>query len=197
MPNWCDNNLYISHPDPKMMEKAIDAWNSGKFLATLVPEPDYNKVKVKHTFPMNMATGQAKPEFVEPDQAWWDWRLQNWGTKWDVGYQEGEYGDKAQLDKEGAMFVYFNSAWSPPTDAYAKLMDMGYSIKAYYYEGGCAFCGIWQDGEEDFYNIDPPEGVKTSVWVRENIPKELDNEMDIADSYESFEDDEEEEDAEV
>ena len=197
MPNWCDNNLYISHPDPKMMEKAIDAWNSGKFLATLVPEPDYTQVKVKPTFPMNMATGQAKPEFVEPDQAWWDWRLQNWGTKWDVGYQEGEYGDKAQLDKEGAMFVYFNSAWSPPTDAYAKLMDMGYSIKAYYYEGGCAFCGIWQDGEEDFYNIDPPEGVKTSVWVRENIPKELDNEMDIADSYESFEDDEEEEDAEV
>jgi hypothetical protein len=195
MPNWCDNNLYISHPDPKMMEKAIDAWNSGKFLATLVPEPDYNKVKVKHTFPMNMATGKEKPEFVEPDQAWWDWRVQNWGTKWDVGYQEGEYGDKAQLDKEGAMFVYFNSAWSPPTDAYAKLMDMGYSIKAYYYEGGCAFCGIWQDGEEDFYNIDPPEGVKTSVWVRENIPKELDNEMDIADSYESFEEDEEEEDA--
>jgi hypothetical protein len=173
-----------------MMEKAVDAWNSGKFLGTLVPEPDYKEVKVKPTFPMNMATGEAKPEFVDPEQAWWDWRLQNWGTKWDIGYKEGEYGDKAQLSKDGSMFVYFNSAWSPPTDAYAKLMEMGYYIRAYYYEGGCAFCGSWEDGCEDFYNIDPPEGVKTSQWVRDNIPADINKEMDIASSYESFEEDE-------
>ena len=196
MPNWCNNNLYISHPDPKMMEKAVEAWNSGKFLGTLVPEPDYKEVKVKPTFPTNMATGESKPEFVDPDQAWWDWRLQNWGTKWDFGLTS-DYGHPAQLDKDGAMFIYFDSAWSPPTDAYEKLMDMGYFIRSYYYEGGCAFCGKWEDGVEDFYNIDPPEGVKTSVWVRENIPADLDREMDIADSYESYEEDEEDEDAEV
>jgi hypothetical protein len=76
-------------------------------------------------------------------------------------------------------------------------MEQGYEIKAHYYEGGCAFCGTWEDGDDDFYNIEPPEGMKTSVWVRENIPAELDSEMGIADSYESFEDEEEEEDAEV
>ena len=37
--------------------------------------------------------------------------------------------------------------------------------------------------------------MKTSVWVRENIPEELDAEMGIADSYESFEDEDEEEQA--
>lgn len=191
MPNWCNNNLYISHDDPKMMEKAVEAWNSGKFLGTLVPEPDYTKVEVKPTFPE--IRGNSEP--VDPEQAWWDWRVQNWGTKWDIGLTS-DFGHPAQLDKDGAMFVYFDSAWSPPTDAYVSLMDMGYSIKAYYYEGGCAFCGKWEDGVEDFYNISPPEGVKYSVWVRENIPADLDREMDIADSYESYEEDEDE-DAEV
>jgi hypothetical protein len=190
MPNWCNNNLYLSHDDPKMMEKAVEAWNSGKFLGTLVPEPDYKEVKVKHTFPMNMATGQEKPDFVEPDQAWWDWRVQNWGTKWDIGKSE-DYDNSAQLNG-GSMFVYFDSAWSPPCDAYATLVEMGYSIRAYYYEGGCAFCGKWEDGDDEFYNIDTPEGVKTSVWVSENIPADIDSEMDIASSYESFEDEEEE-----
>jgi hypothetical protein len=75
---------------------------------------------------------------------------------------------------------------------------MGYSIRAYYYEGGCAFCGKWEDGDDEFYNIDPPEGVKTSVWVSENIPKDIDSEMGIAESYWGYEEDEEEnEDAEV
>jgi hypothetical protein len=193
MPNWCNNSLYISHPDKKMMKKALNAWNKGKFLSTLVPEPDYTKVKVKPTFSTNSVTGEPKPEFVDPETAWWDWRLQNWGTKWDIGWDSHQ--DKAELNGDNSMFVYFDSAWSPPTDAYATLVEMGYSIKAHYYEGGCAFCGTWEDGDEDFYNIDPPEGVKTSVWVRENIPKELDDEMGIADSYECFEDEEEEENA--
>ena len=191
MPNWCNNTMYISHPDKKMMKKALTAWNSGKFLSTLVPEPDYTKVKVKPTFDTSHITGNPKPDFVEPEQAWWDWRVQNWGTKWDIGWED--YQDKAELNDDNSMFVYFDSAWSPPTDAYTTLVEMGYSIKSYYYEGGCAFCGIWEDGDEDFYNIDPPEGVKTSEWVRENIPKELDEEMGISESYESFEEDEEEE----
>jgi hypothetical protein len=32
MPNWCDNTLRISHPDPAIMEKAAAAWNKGEFL---------------------------------------------------------------------------------------------------------------------------------------------------------------------
>ena len=146
MPNWCDNNMYISHPDKKMMKKALTAWNKGKFLSTLVPEPDYKTVKVKPTFDASHITGKPQPEFVDPEQAWWDWRVQNWGTKWDIGWQD--YQDKAELNGDHSMFVNFQSAWSPPLDAYATLVEMGYSIKAYYFEGGCAFCGKWEDGNE-------------------------------------------------
>ena len=194
MPNWCDNTLYLTHKDPKMVDKAIEGWKNNKFFATLRPEPDYTKVKVKHTFPTNMVTGEAKPEFVEADQAWWDWRLQNWGTKWEIVSDES-YLDIQDNEHGKSIRASFSTAWSPPTDLYEYLHEEGYEIKAHYYEGGCAFCGSWDDGQDDFYNIEPPEGMKTSVWVRENIPEELDAEMGIADSYESFEDEYDEEQA--
>ena len=194
MPNWCDNTLYLTHKDPKMVDKAIEGWKNNKFFATLRPEPDYTKVKVKHTFPTNMVTGEAKSEFVEADQAWWDWRLQNWGTKWEIVSDES-YLDIQENEHGKSIRASFSTAWSPPTDLYEYLHEEGYEIKAHYYEGGCAFCGTWEDGLEDFYNIEPPEGTKTSVWVRENIPEELDAEMGIADSYESFEDEYDEEQA--
>lgn len=191
MPNWCNNNLFLSHDDPEMMEKAVDAWNSGKFLATLVPEPDYTKVKVKPTFDSSHITGKPAPEFVDPEQAWWDWRVQNWGTKWDIGWEQ--YQDKADLDDDNLMIVSFDSAWSPPTDAYAKIIELGYSIKAYYFESGMEFCGKWEDGVEDFIQIEVPEGEKYSVWISENIPKDIDDEMGISDSYADWEVEEEEE----
>jgi len=193
MPNWCDNNLYISHSDKKMMKKALNAWNKGKFLSTLVPEPDYKTVKVKPTFDSSHITGKPQPEFVEPDQAWWDWRVQNWGTKWDIGWDDSR--DKAELSGDHDMFVNFQSAWSPPLDAYAKLVEMGYSIRAYYFEGGCCFCGRWEDGEDEGYSLDFPDGESPVQWIEDNIPSDINQEMAIAESYADWEDYMEKEDA--
>lgn len=193
MPNWCDNNLYISHPDKKMMKKALNAWNKGKFLSTLVPEPDYTKVKVKPTFDSSHITGKPQPEFVDPQQAWWDWRVQNWGTKWDIGWDDSR--DKAELSGDHDMFVNFQSAWSPPLDAYATLVEMGYSIRAYYFEGGCCFCGRWEDGIDEGYTLDFPEKGSPVQWIEDNIPSDINEEMAITSSYEDWEEYMEKEDA--
>ena len=45
----------------------------------------------------------------------------------------------------------FDSAWSPPLEAYDTLRDMGFTIKAYYYEPGMGFAGIWEDGCDQYY----------------------------------------------
>jgi hypothetical protein len=79
--------------------------------------------------------------------------------------------------------VFFDSAWSPPTDAYAKIIELGYSIRAYYFESGMEFCGRWEDGVEEFISIEVPEGESYVDWVSENIPKDINDEMGIADSY--------------
>jgi len=170
MPNWCDNNLYLEHNDSEMIKKAKEAWESGKFLATFVPEPDYTKVEVKPTFPQ--IKGNNEP--VDPTTAWYDWRLQNWGTKWEIGYDEHRGNHAQGCDK--TMFVHFDSAWSPPVDAYVKLSELGFLVKAFYHESGMGFCGAWIDGVDEYYDIKEYK----SAWIRENIPRFIDDEMDIS-----------------
>lgn len=197
MPNWCDNNLYLSHEDPEMMKKAVDAWESSNFLATLVPEPDYKVTPVAETFPHITAQyakteeEKAKALLNEPtirEDAWWDWRIQNWGTKWDIGF-DADRDNHAQMIDDKTMFVYFDSAWSPPTGAYEKLAELGYSIRAYYFEGGCSFCGSWIDGLDDSYSIDGDEnGNVSQEHLMNTIPKDILDEMDILCAYDLWED---------
>jgi hypothetical protein len=98
-----------------------------------------------------------------------------WGTKWDIGHGDGY--DKLTLKdiKNNTIKIGFDSAWSPPTEAYAKLCEMGFEISAMYYEGGCCFCGIWENGRDESYDI---KG--NSKWVKENIPSEIDEEFCIS-----------------
>ena len=165
MPNWCDNTLYLSHPDPAMMKKAVDAWNQREFLSVMCPEPDYETTPVFPTYPE--IVGSNDP--VVPKQAWWDWRVQNWGTKWDIGYDTAR--DNEAVLTNGQMVVSFDSAWSPPTGAYDTLVDQGYSVIGYYCEYGCDFCGKYDEGSDECYKIS--EG---------NLPHDIDDEFNITET---------------
>ena len=82
----------------------------------------------------------------------------------------------------------FDSAWSPPIDAYATLVEMGFSIRAYYYEPGMAFAGIWEDGCDDFYEY----GGMNSEQIAESLPAELDEAFGISESAAMWEEENEE-----
>jgi len=104
----------------------------------------------------------------------------NWGTKWDV------------LDawvvecSDSELSVGFDTAWSPPIEAYQKLEEMGFDITAYYYESGLSFCGSYINGKDEYYNIDGD-----SNWVIANIPREIDDEFAISDNMAEYESEEE------
>jgi hypothetical protein len=172
MPNWCDNTVYITHDDPKKIQVLVDAWKANKFFGTIHPEPDYTKVKVKPTFPS--IKGNDDP--VDPESAWWDWRVQNWGTKWEITT------DEAYIDiHENEIKVSFATAWSPPTGIFDKLVDDGYGVNALYYEGGCAFCGQYVDGSDETYGTD-------GKWmdVKNTIPENIDREFGISESMKEW-----------
>lgn len=172
MPNWCDNAVYITHDDPKKIQVLVDAWKANKFFGTIYPEPDYTKVKVKPTFPQ--ITGNDDPVSVE--SAWWDWRVQNWGTKWEITT------DEAYIDiQENEIKVSFATAWSPPTGIFDKLVEDGYGVNALYYEGGCCFCGEYVDGSDETYDI-------SGKWldVKNNIPENIDLEFSISESMKEW-----------
>jgi len=86
---------------------------------------------------------------------WYDWRVTNWGTKWDVvdvdatqplTIHDDEDTDPANMN---ASFV-FNcwTAWSPPIPVWNKLVEMGLSVDADYQDEGMMFEGHYVNGED-------------------------------------------------
>lgn len=145
MPNWCMNNLTISHNDPAKLQEFCDAYNSGGVCNHFIPKPsDLNE------------------EDCFASNGWYTWCCNNWGTKWDFG--KDEYEDPISIE-DGLVSISFNTAWSPPTPFYEYLTDNhGYSISASYFEPGCCFCGWWKDGEDDYYEYADHKEIPHGLW---------------------------------
>ena len=194
MPNWCDNNLTITHADPKMIKKLVKAWDADKFFGTIYPEPDYSVTPVASSFPdINAQFAKTEEEKAkalanEPtirEDAWWDWRVQNWGTKWDIDTKEVE---PPQITDEGkSLFCYFNTAWGPAIGIYDKLTEQGYQVEAYYFESGMAFCGKYtsKDGDQGTQITFPEDISKVDLnkLLKEKIDPDVLENMDILSCY--------------
>lgn len=193
MPNWCSNTLTISHKDKTMMKRVVRGYNRNGLLREFIPIPKEltdtisGTVGSKESYEQRLLEEKQKlnREFFGYTD-WYGFCVGEWGTKWDIGHGDG-YGKLTLKDiKNNTVRIGFDSAWSPPTEAYQKLCDMGFEIRALYYEGGCCFCGIWDNGNEEYYDI---KG--NSKWVEKNIPSEIDEEFSISFNMAEWEDEEE------
>ena len=122
-----------------------------------------------------IANGQPDAVMIEKYgySSWYDYCVNEWGTKWDVG-EDGA----TDIHPDGTMLnTYFDSAWSPPIGAYEKLEQLGFTVDAYYYEGGMAYAGTYYDGNEDSISL---EGM-TADQVEREYP-ELDECFGISES---------------
>ena len=186
MPNWCNNSLTLKHTDPAMIKRAFDALEKGAFLNEFVPIPESLHIvagRVGDGIEQEALEAQEKlNEAQHGYKNWYDFCTNEWGTKWDVG-DEGSQ----TLVNENELTTYFDSAWSPPTGAYAKLQDLGFEVEAYYYESGMCFAGIYDENGDDFYNIDG-----SSESVRENIPQVLDEMFNISENIAEYEEENQE-----
>ena len=168
MPNWCNNTLEISHEDVKMMRRFVKGWNRGRVLDEFIPVPPelkdgamtLEKIRERQKKPYNHEYEKELEQLTEQlnlkyfgHKNWWDFCVFEWGTKWDIGF-DSAYADYLTPDSaRGMVTVTFNSAWSPPIGAYEKLSEMGFAIRAYYYEGGMAYMGTWSDGVDDYIDL--------------------------------------------
>ena len=187
MPNWVDNTITLKHSDPTMIKRAHDALERGEFLNEFHPVPLDLQIVAGRLGDDESAEQQALvlQENANRDKYgyanWYDWCVNEWGTKWDVG-DEGS----ATLNEDGSLTASFNSAWSPPIEAYRMLEDLGFEIKAYYFEGGMMFAGIYEDGDDDYYEI----GGMNSEQINAELPKELDEMFGISEQVEEYESEE-------
>ena len=182
MPNWCNNTVELYHEDPEMLERARKAFNDGALLNEFIPVPE--SLRIVAGFVGDPDEQRKLEEQTELNRKthgygnWYDFCVNVWGTKWDVGAD----GYPAQ-DIPGGLMLTFDSAWSPPTNAYEALMEQGFRIRAMYYEGGMAFAGIWEDGNDDYYEY----GGLDSAGIAEQLPVELDEAFGISESAAEWE----------
>jgi hypothetical protein len=182
MPNWCANTLTLSHSDPKMITRAKDAFARGEFLNEFVPVPKELQIVAG-----SVSDPKEQTELVKQQEAnkkkygyanWYDFCIGEWSTKWDVGDSQGI---NSWTDTD--LVVYFDSAWSPPIQAYDSLVNQGFTVYATYYEPGCAFAGIYEDGIDDYYDLSGMD----SGDVQQQLPQELDDAFGISESMAEYE----------
>jgi hypothetical protein len=185
MPNWCNNTVEISHTNPTKLKGLIKAINRGQFCNYAIPIPQELKDTVAGRVGGDEEYAQKLLDFkrtlnVEhfgsPD--WYDYAVANWGTKWDVDPYE-----KIEVSNQTSITFGFDSAWAPPIGVYEKLEQMGYSVRAYYYEPGMAFCGVWDEGYDDFFEI----GGLNWEQVKDEIPEALDEMFGISETMAEYE----------
>ena len=192
MPNWCNNTVEIGHSDPAKIKELVAAVNEGKFLNYCRPVPEALQIVAGRVGDDNDPKQIALQEQTMHNLStygyanWYDWCVNEWGTKWDVDAIE-----TIELEGDVDHITFgFDSAWSPPTGAMEYLMEQGFTVRLYYYEPGMAFAGIWEDGQDDCYDI----GGLTSETVKDAIPEALDEMFGISETIAEYEAEEGDED---
>ena len=143
MPNHCHNRVtFYSNDKPELIQKLYKIFKSEEVFTQFVPEPDWA------TTPNEAGELSAKdpnepmfpPKFPDgtTDDRWYNWRLQNWGTKWDcyevdIDDSELEYGFE----------VTFDTAWSPPEEICHAIKEQfdEVSVSWFYDEPGMEVAG--------------------------------------------------------
>jgi hypothetical protein len=54
---------------------------------------------------------------------WYDWNITNWGTKWDIIFDEHSEADIIELQDEWCLNWYFETAWSPAEPVFRAMAE--------------------------------------------------------------------------
>jgi hypothetical protein len=197
MPNYCNNVVEIQGPQ--------------HILKTLVDHKlDFQKI---HPYPpeLDITAGREgaddSPEQIalvaaeESNLAkygyrnWYDWCVNNWGTKWNAGGDN----DAMQVDydedvnDQGIALFQFDTAWAPPLGVLEKLMDTHpeLSIECRYHEPGVGFFGVWTDGVDRCYETEQFPKSTDAFWTQHQDGRLLDETFGLVESMQEYEADQE------
>jgi hypothetical protein len=157
MPNDCWN--YLEAPDGDLSLIA-DYISTRKVKHSKLPEVylDFEKI-------LPMPKELKKTEAPKDQPNWYDWSVENWGTKWNS--YEGHVTDEG---------IGFSTAWTPPAPIIAALAkQIGKPLRMIYDEMGMDFCGevlARPDGtyEDNCYSprSDAPSNLKEDLSIEED-----------------------------
>ena len=162
MPNHCHNRvtIYGSGNDTEetraQIAKLKQIFEDEDCFTQIIPEPDWENTPLMSRDMPRFGGDTAKgslgelPQWVEDpwkrlvfkstgysDDRWYDWRLQNWDTKWDC------YDVVVTDDDPDQLEVEFNTAWSPPEAICNEIREQypDLAVSWFYDEPGCEIAG--------------------------------------------------------
>lgn len=141
MPNNCTNKLVVTGVSEVEWWSLQKSFKEEKFPATFVPEPDWENTP---SFPEGVPAPDDKGHLYfsngKADERWYDWRYENWGTKWTV--YGVEIKDRPPL--EGIFEVLFSTAWAPLNEDCMSKVSKAFLSALFtltYYEPGVDLAG--------------------------------------------------------
>ena len=162
MPNHCHNRVTIyngsdSDESRAQIAKLKQIFEDENCFDQIIPEPDWLNTPLMSSdmpkYDWDKAKGKVGelPQYVDTgfgkmlrfkstdhqDDRWYDWRLQNWDTKWDA------YDVVVTDDDPDNLEVEFNTAWSPPEAICSAIREQypDISVSWFYDEPGCEIAG--------------------------------------------------------
>ena len=138
-----------------------DNVDTGSVFGHFIPEPDWANIPLSEADQYEYSFSSARGEVGElpvmvineespfmnglrfkstnvQDDRWYNWRVQNWGTKWDCYTLEMD-----DTDLPHGFEVTFETAWSPPEEICSAIREQypNVSISWFYDEPGCEIAG--------------------------------------------------------
>ncbi len=114
MPNWCHNHITITGPDPVLDELLAAGSQQASEQASKQPqEPasDFKSSDFKSSDPsFSLEALIPTPTTLLDGEGWYDWRIDHWGTKWDLS-------DVELVREPGQVWLHCLSPWGPPLPA--------------------------------------------------------------------------------
>lgn len=147
MPNHCSQQVHIH--GPRFLVKEL-------FDHLTKADPEFCQIVIPMPFEQWLAP-KTKWGGYEVS-GWYDWRVNNWGTKWDVVDVEITQPLASQGMQPEDMTASFSfqcwTAWSPPVPVWDKLHGLGISVVADYQDEGRYFEGRYVDGVDESWDPD-------------------------------------------
>jgi hypothetical protein len=190
MPNWCNNNIEITGPKNKL-EELSKACGEGLF-NHILPIPEELSGTQSPARDEDKKKNKALKEKHGYDN-WYDWNVNNWGTKWDCSGEDSFYQNEIKdgdTDFHGKLCLAFDTAWAPPIGIYEELIRKDFGVKAFYYEPGMDFAGLWEDGNDDCITVHDHKH-DDSFWD-DGLGAKLDDNFNICEEMAQYDEDEEE-----
>ena len=168
MPNHCYNRVSLYSDDTTVILRLHEIFKIGldpnderTVFGQIIPEPNWEEIPLNEETVQEYSWDKPRGEIGEcpvmvinedkpflnglrfkstdkQDDRWYNWRCQNWGTKWDAYSLEID-----DCDMPHGFEVNFETAWSPPEEIAEAIREQfdDLSMSWFYDEPGCEIAG--------------------------------------------------------